>query len=260
MDILNYTLDNFERFLFVFLRVMGILTIAPVFGHRSVVSQIKVGVALMVAVALFPVVPPTLKTHPHLLLLVLALVKELLMGMLIGFVSLLVFIGVRFAGEMVGLDIGFGVANLIDPLSAEQVSIVGELQSLLAVVIFLLVNGHHVLLRGLAASFDLVPLGGVQMPDLLGQSLIALTGKVFVIAVQLAAPVSATLFLTTLALGIVARTVPQMNVFVVGFPLKIIVGITALMVTLPMFYSALVALFGGLERDLSTVLRLMSGR
>ncbi len=260
MDILNYTLDNFERFLFVFLRVMGILTIAPIFGHRSVISQVKVGLALMIAVALFPIVPPTLQPHPHLLLLVIALVKELLMGMLLGFVALLVFIGVQFAGEMVGLDIGFGVANLIDPLSSAQVSLVGEFQSLLAMVIFLLVNGHHTLLRGVAASFDLVPLGGVRMPDLLGQNLIAMTGRVFVIAIQLAAPVSATLFLTTLALGIVARTVPQMNVFVVGFPLKIIVGVAMLMFTIPMFYAAVVALFGGLERDLSTVLRLMSGR
>lgn len=260
MDILNYTLNNFERFLFIFLRVMGILTLAPIFGHRSVLSQVKVGLALMLAVALFPVVPVTLKTHPHLFLLVLALVKELLMGLLIGFVALLVFLGVRFAGELVGLDIGFGVANLIDPLSAEQVSIVGEFQSLLAMVIFLVVNGHHLLLRGVAASFDLVPLGGVQMNGLLGQNLIAMTGRVFVIAVQLAAPVLAALFLTTLALGIVARTVPQMNVFVVGFPLKIVVGVAALMLTLPLFLSALTRMFGGLERDLSTVLRLMSGR
>ena len=98
------------------------------------------------------------------------------------------------------------------------------------------------------------------MPDLLGQNLIAMTAKVFVIAVQLAAPVMATLFLTTLALGIVARTVPQMNVFIVGFPLKIMVGMAMLMFTIPMFYAALVKFFGGMERDISTVLRLMSGR
>jgi flagellar biosynthetic protein FliR len=260
VDILNFTLDNFERFLFVFLRVMGILVIAPIFGHRSLISQVKVGLALMTAVAVFPIVPPTLAPHPHLMLLVIALVKELLMGMMIGFVALLVFIAVQFAGELIGLEIGFGIVNVIDPLSAEQVSIIGEFQSLLAMVIFLVINGHHLLLRGLAASFEMVPLGRVQMPDLLGQNLIAMTAKVFVIAVQLAAPVMATLFLTTLALGIVARTVPQMNVFVVGFPLKVIVGIAMLMFTMPMFYAALVKLFGGVDRDISTVLRLMSGR
>ncbi len=260
MDILNFTLDNFERFLFVFVRVLGILTVAPIFGHRSIVSQVKVGIALMVAVALFPVVPPTLAPHPHLILLVLAIIKELLMGMLIGFVSLLVFIAVKFSGELIGLEVGFGIVNVLDPLSSDQVSLIGEFQNLLATLIFLGINGHHLILRGLAASFDMVPLGGAHLTGLLGQNLIDTTGRVFVLAVQLAAPVMATLFLTTLALGIVARTIPQMNVFIVGFPVKIIVGMAMLMFTLPMFYAALVKMFAGTERDISTILRLMSGK
>ena len=116
MDVLNFTLDNFERFLFVFLRVLGILVIAPIFGHRSVVNQVKVGLALMVAVALFPVVPTTLTPQPHMILLVLAIIKELLMGLLIGFVSMLVFMAVKFAGELIGLEVNsfFTPADTLD--------------------------------------------------------------------------------------------------------------------------------------------------
>ena len=259
VDILTDSLNHFERFLFVFLRVMGILFISPLFGHRSLISQAKVGLALVVSIALFPVVPLALTTYPHIILLVIALLKELLMGLMIGFISLLVFMGVQFAGQMVGLDIGFGVANIVDPLSAEQVSIIGEFQSLIAMLIFLSINAHHIILRGLSASFDLVPLGEVALPGVLGQNLIDLTGKVFIIGVQLAAPVSATLFLTTLALGIVARTIPQMNVFVVGFPLKIAVGIAMLMFSLPVFYALLLRMFGRIEGDISTLLRMMAG-
>ena len=259
MDILTYSLNNFERFMFVFLRVLGILFIAPIFGHRSLFSQAKIGLALVVAIALFPVVPSSLAPYPHVISLAIAVAKELMMGLMIGFVSLLVFMGVQFAGQMVGLDIGFGVANIVDPLSAEQVSILGEFQTLLATVIFLMINGHHMLLRALAASYEMVPLGRVNLSPLLGDKLLSMSGKVFVIGVQLAAPISATLFLTTLALGIVARTIPQMNVFVVGFPLKIVVGIAMLMFTLPIFYATLVKLFGSMESDLSTLLRLMGG-
>lgn len=260
MDVLDFTLNNFERFLFVFVRVLGILTIAPIFGHRTVVSQVKVGVALMVAVALFPVVPTVLKQQPHLMLLVLSIVRELLMGLLIGFVSTLVFLAVKFAGELIGLEVGFGVANILDPMSADQISILGEFQTLLATLIFLAINGHHLILRGLASSFDMVPLGGANLSGLLGQNLISATGNVFVMAIQLSAPVMATLFLTTLALGIVARTIPQMNVFIVGFPVKVMVGMAMVMLTLPMFYSAVARLFAGTDRDISTILRLMSGK
>ena len=164
---------------------------------------------------------------------------------------------VQFAGEVIGIDVGFGVVNIIDPLSSEQISIIGTFKNLIAVVVFLLVDGHHVVLQTLAVSFEMVPLGGMQFTDLLAQGLIQMTSRVFVMAAKLAAPVIAALFLTSLALGIIARTVPQMNVFIVGFPLKIAVGMLVLMLSLPLFQVVLVKFFGKLGPNLSILLQHM---
>ncbi len=254
---LDISVAQFQVFLLLFIRTIGIVAVSPVFGHRIIVSQAKAGLALVLAMVLFPAVPVTLAATTDLLPYFIVAVKELVMGMMFGFVARLVFIAVQFAGEVIGIDIGFGVVNIIDPLSAEQISIIGTFKNLIALVIFLMIDGHHIVLQGLAASFEMVPLGGIQLTEMLGRSLIAMTSEVFVMAIKLSAPVIAALFLTSLALGIIARTVPQMNVFIVGFPLKIAVGMGMLMLSLPLFQVVLVKFFGGLGPSLSILLQHM---
>ncbi len=254
---LDISVAQFQVFLLVFVRTIGILAISPVFGHRAVISQSKAGLALVIAMVLFPVVPLTLSPTGELLPYVLLAIKELIMGMILGFTALLVFIAVQFAGEVIGIDIGFGVVNIIDPMSAEQISIIATFKNLIALVVLLMINGHHTILNALAASFDMVPLGGMMFTELLGRGLIAITSQVFVMAIKLATPVIAALFLTSLALGIVARTVPQMNVFIVGFPMKIGIGMGIIMLTLPLFQTILVKYFNGMAANFSLLLQQM---
>ena len=254
---LDVSVAEFQIFLLVFLRTIGILAVSPVFGHRAVINQTKAGLALVLAIVLYSAVPLTLEATTDLFPYAIAAVKELIMGMMFGFVARLVFLAVQFAGEVIGIDVGFGVVNIIDPLSAEQISIIGTFKNLIALVIFLIIDGHHILLNALAESFDMVPLGGVQFTELLGQGLIHITSGVFVMAIKLAAPVITALFLTSLALGIIARTVPQMNVFIVGFPLKIGIGMGMIMATLPFFHIMLVKFFAQMGADLSIVLEQM---
>ena len=142
-------------------------------------------------------------------------------------------------------------------MSAEQISIIGTFKNLLALVTFLLIDGHHVVLYALAESFAMVPLGGIQLTEMLARGLIDMTAGVFVMAVKMAAPVVTALFLTSLALGIMARTVPQMNVFIVGFPLKIGVGMGMLAFALPLFQTVLIKFFGELGPNLSILLQQM---
>lgn len=254
---LDVSVAQFQIFLLVFVRTLGVLAMAPVFGHHAVISQAKAGFAFALAIALFPAIPVTVAFSGELAPFVFAAVKELVMGLMFGFVARLVFVAVQFAGEIVGIDIGFGIVNVIDPLSAEQISIIGTFKNLIALVTFLLIDGHHVVLHALAQSFSMVPLGGVQLNEMLAQGLIGMTSGVFVMAVKLAAPVVTALFLTSLALGIMARTVPQMNVFVVGFPLKIGVGMAMLAISLPLFQTVLVKLFNQTGPNLSILLQQM---
>lgn len=254
---LDISVAQFQVFLLVFLRTLGVLAVAPIFGHRAVISQSKAGFAFALALVLFPSTPVTMAVTTDLAPYVLGAVKEILLGMMFGFVAKLVFVAVQFAGEIIGIDIGFGVVNVIDPLSAEQISIIGTFKNLIAMVTFLMIDGHHILLQALAESLAMVPLGGVQLTELLAQGLVEMTSKVFGMAIKLAAPVVVSLFLTSVALGIMARTMPQMNVFIVGFPLKIAVGMGMMAMTLPLFQTILIKMFYELGPNLSILLQQM---
>ena len=254
---LDFSVARFQVFLLVFVRIIGVIAVSPFFGHRVIISQAKVGLGLIIAMTLFSSMPVHIDPEPDLLPYIILAGKELILGMLFGFTARLVFFAVQFAGEIIGIDIGFGVVNIIDPLSAEQISVIGTFKNLIAIVTFLAINGHHVLLSALIKSFEMLPLGGIHLSAGLGEGIIDATAQVFIMAIQMSAPVITALFMTSLALGIVARTVPQMNVFIVGFPLKIGVGVAMLMITLPLFQVILVKLFADIGPNLSMVLTQM---
>ena len=231
-----YWLERFDVFLLVLLRVGALMVVAPIFGHRHWLARAKVGLAVMVTVVLFPMVadqPLDLPTgiFPYAFLMVL----EVLMGVVLGFTVLLLFVAIQFAGQLAGLQMGFGSVNVIDPQSSNQVSIIGQFLNILAILLLLTLDGHHMILSGLVTSFETIPLGGVSFQDGLMFKLMDLTAQVFIIAVKISAPILMALFLVTAAMGVLARTVPQMNVFLIGFPLQIGVGLAALVIALPMF-------------------------
>jgi len=258
---MGLSLEQFQIFFLVFLRISTMVFLLPVFGYHGVPSQVKIGLSLVLALALFPGVRATpILIPPGLPLFVAMIAKEMLAGALIGFVALLVFWGVQTAGGVAGFQMGFGIARVFDPQLQTQVPLVSQFQYLLALMIFLLINGHHVLLQGLSKSFDLIPLLGVRFSGPLGTELIKMTGQLFEVAVKISAPVIVTLLLTDIGLGILARTLPQMNVFIVGFPVKIGMGLIALFLSLPFFAYVLGKLFGDLERDVALILRLLHAR
>ena len=229
---MEYWLAQFHVFLLILLRVSAMLAVAPVFGHRAFLARAKIGLAFM-------------------------MVREIAMGVVVGFAVLLVFIGVQFAGQLAGLQMGFGIVNVIDPHSSEQVSIIGQFLNLLALLGLLTLNGHHLILSGLVNSFDAVPLGEAVFKEPIIHKIIALSGTVFIIAVKISAPILVALFMVSVAMGILARTVPQMNVFIVGFPVQLAVGTLLLMLTLPLFFILVERLIGLVEHDVFALIDFM---
>ena len=232
--------------------------VAPIFGHRTWMARAKVGLAFTVSIILFPLVAESTPEIPvGVLPYALMMIKEVLMGVVMGFVVLLLFVGIQFAGQLAGLQMGFGIVNVIDPQSSNQVSIMGQFLNVLAILLLLSLNGHHTILTGLVTSFETIPLGGVELKVGLMYKMITLTTQVFVIAVQISAPIMTALFLVTVALGVLARTVPQMNVFMVGFPVQITVGLGAFLVCLPFFGMLVERLIIVMRRDLLVMVDLM---
>lgn len=257
-DLWSALLGRVDLFLLLFLRVLGLFLTAPVWSSRAVPVQLRVGVALVTALVVLPLFasPRLPESLPALVPLAL---QEMLVGMLIGFIAALAMSAFQFAGQLLDVNMGLSMVNVLDPLSNTQVPILGNFLHLLAMLIFLAINGHHMLLGALMDSYALVPIGGAQLSQPLSQALVGIAANLFMIGLKVAAPVLAALFLTTVALGVLNRAVPQLNVFVVGLPVQLAVGVFMLMVVLPLYVTFLNAVFRGLTADLTNVLRLIGG-
>lgn len=237
MNLFNFDYGAFIGFTLVFVRMGGLILTMPVLGATTVPAQARIGLVAITAYIVFSVakLPPVDMGMP-MGRFTLMLAGELAIGLTIGFASQLIFTAVQFAGQLIGFQIGFGIVNVLDPTTNSQVSITSQFWNIVALLVFLAINGHHWLIAAAARSFDLIPVLGFTPHAGLVDLVTTLTADVFVLAIKLAAPVMATMLLLNVALGLIARTVPQMNVFIVGFPVQIALGLFMIGAGLPVFY------------------------
>jgi flagellar biosynthetic protein FliR len=249
-------------FTFLFLRIGAIFIMIPVIGERTVPLRVKGGVAILISLLLLPTVQAKLpdlhsESDAGIFILAIAMCSEVLIGIAIGFASKIIFTGIRFAGEMIGIQIGFSIVNVIDPISSAQVSIISEFQYLVALLVYLAVDAHHTFILAIADSYRFVPPFAYHFSGSLMQHILVFSKGLFVTAIKISAPVMAVLFFTNVALGVVARTVPQINIFIVGFPLQIAVGLTILGLTTPFFVNLVQGELARLAIEVYALLRLM---
>lgn len=244
---------NLPCFLLVLARVAGVFSIAPVLGNTNVPIRFRVGLAGLVAFFLVPVVhaPPL----PDVFILASVVIREVAVGLLIGTLAQLIFYAIQLAGHMVAMQMGFGVERLIDPNSHTQVTGIGQIYLFAAMLTFLAVDGHHLLLMALARSFQTMPLGGFSLTAVTVGRFLDATASMFTVALVFMLPLLGVLLLVEISLAIASRVMPQMNAFVAGFPIKIMVGIIALMVTLPMISQTF---SGWVEKSIYLILRFFS--
>ncbi|MEW6723388.1 MAG: flagellar biosynthetic protein FliR [Bacillota bacterium] len=257
MDLLSLVAARYDLFFLVFLRIAGVFVGAPVIGSRYLAPQAKVALALAVALLVLPAASEPPGGLPASLLPYLLIgLKEIAVGLVIGWAAHLVFSAVQVAGQMLDMEMGFGMVNVIDPQFGIQLPLIGNFQYILAIMIFLATNGHHFLLAALVDSARSLPVGAALLGNLPG-AMVAMVAAMFVNAIKLAAPVLGTLFLTNVCLGLLARAVPQLNVFVIGLPLKLAVGAAALVVAMPLYVIMVGHLFSRLYAELSGLLELL---
>jgi flagellar biosynthesis protein FliR len=262
LDLVNFGATKLQLFVLLSMRIGGLLMTAPFFSHRSIPRQIMVAMTLGLALVLLPLMSGVGLPQPGSFIeLAVLCLKELLVGVLMGLVFSVIFLGMTLAGSIVGFQIGFSMVSIVDPHTPEPVSVLGEFWFLLGTLIFLIINGHHMVISGLVDSFRVIPLGLSTPSGAVGEWFIKYSAFVFVLAVKFAAPVIVTVFLTDVVLGVMARTMPQMNVFIVGFPLKIFAGLFMIAVSLPMFVFLLSHFCTDADRELAHLMRIynMSG-
>ncbi|MFN0150868.1 MAG: flagellar biosynthetic protein FliR [bacterium] len=234
IDITPLVSGRIEAFLLVFVRLSAFLMAAPVFSNRTIPIRIRVLSGLVFAFTFLPLVPPLAAADTLTPLgLAIMIANEALLGVILGFVASALLFAVQIGGELLGLQIGFGVGSIIDPGTESQSVVTTEFLYLLCLLVFLTLNGHHLLFRAFAATLERAPLGEFRltapMIDMLAREL----STIFAAAFRVGAPVMAFLFVTSVALGIISRTMPQMNVFVLGFPIKILGSLVVLLISLP---------------------------
>jgi len=259
MNIPVITPEMASAFIMVLVRVSAMIMMVPALGETSIPATVKWGLAMLITFLLFPIVkvsmPPL--TDLGLVSMIFGIAGEMLIGILIGFAARFVFAGIQLAGELMGFQMGFSVASVIDPTSGTQVSVISELQYLVSLLLFMTVNAHHLFISAIADSYQAVPPLSVYFSGALLQALVHLSRDVFVIAIKISAPVAAVLLFTNVAMGLVARTVPQMNVFMVSFPLQIAVGLLFIGLSAPIFIKVTEHLFLGLGEETRMLMRLM---
>lgn len=255
---MNYTdvsVHTFYVFLLVFARVGGLFVAAPIFGNRAIPRMVKAGFALVFSLALTPLTAPKVGAiPPHLFVFAFSILKDGLLGLALGYSARLLFAAVEMAGYFVDSQMGFGFINLINPFSEQQASLLSTFQYQLAITVYLLANGHLALLGSLADSFRILPPGAASPGGQFALTTVSVLQTMFALGFRLALPAAGVLLVVDVAFGLVARTVPQMNVFVVGMPAKIIVGLLTVALIMPIMAIIVGQIMTGTTAGFNTLL------
>jgi flagellar biosynthetic protein FliR len=254
VHLFGLTPQQFETFLLIFIRISSMFFLFPVFSSRQVPMQVRLGLSGLISFIIFRVEPA-----PHLTGGAFELIAggsaQVLIGVIVGFVASLLFTGIQFAGELIDIQIGFAIANVINPQTQQNITIIGELQLTLATLVYLATNSHYFLIQGVAGSFNLLPLPYINLDPSVAGNLALFFGQSFLIVFKIAAPVVVALFLTNVALAFMARVAPQMNVFIIGLPIQVSVGLTLLAISLPLLGSVGPEVFSDVSGQIDSVLR-----
>ncbi|MFE8699090.1 flagellar biosynthetic protein FliR [Cytobacillus sp. FJAT-54145] len=253
-------LPEFPAFLLVLVRVTSFFLMMPIFSYRTIPTTHKIGLGFFLSLIMFSNIDaPVLEINGAYFLLIM---KEALVGLIIGFIAYLILAAIQVAGGFIDFQMGFAIANVIDPQTGAQSPLTGQYLYTIALFFLLTVNGHHLLLDGVFYSYEFIPLDQAWIPfgdESMVEFIVKSFSSMFTIAFQMSIPVVGSLFLVDVALGIVARTVPQLNVFVVGLPLKIGVSFIVLIAVMSVLMMVVTQLFETMLITMRNLMDLIGG-
>lgn len=255
-----FPLESFQQmqgFFWILMRVSILIFLLPMFGAQNFPALWKVGVSFVLAVIMIPVVPPLQSLPETAPAIIAGLALEMLLGLALAFIVRLVFASVQLAGQFMAFQMGFAMARAMDPVTGVQSTSLSQFLYLFTLLIFFAIDGHHMFIHALAVSFQMAPPNSIHLNPSLSEIMVKASSQMFVIAIKIAAPIMIALFLSNLCLGIVARTVPQVNILMIGFPINIGLGLIFFGLVLSNFPPFIRQLSRGIGETLMSVLRLM---
>jgi flagellar biosynthetic protein FliR len=248
MNLLPISYLELQSFFLILLRVSVILFMFPIFSSRLIPILAKAGLAFIITIILFPVIHNKMVEFPDTSWgIVQLMIAEFIIGMTLSLLVQLFFEGVRMMGQLVGFQTGFAITNILDPQSGMQISILSNMAYLVAMVLFLIFNGHHILLSAMRESFELINVGSLSLNGQLFQKMIDASADMFVIAIKIGAPAIAVLLFTKVVFGLITKLIPQMNIMIVAFPVQIVIGLLFFGISLHVLLRCTERYLGGLE-------------
>lgn len=251
------TLNQMQSFFWVLMRVSIIIFLLPLFGAKGVPSLWKAGLSMLLAIVLLPSVPHVARYPDTAFEIIIGLASEAIFGFILALTVRIFFTSVQMAGHFMSFSMGFSMARAMDPQAEVQDSVITEFMYILTILMFFALDGHHIFIRALASSFKTIPPNGIVFSSSIPGILVKLSANMFLIGVKLAAPILVALFLSNLCLGIIARTVPQVNILMVGLPVNLCIGFVFLILTLGGLSPFLTDLFKKMGQALMGLIGLM---
>lgn len=233
----DFPLEKLMEGALIFIRIGGILFTLPIFGDQPISPRFRVLLAVAVGFCMAPIVPIhwLQKCPTDLLAFVFMVIREILIGIVIGFVGRIAFDGLVMAASICGYQMGFGTAGLLVPDAGQSLSGFEAFHRIVMILIFFSLNLHHLFFQAIVETFKVIPAGGAIYHADFGEYMTSVTAMIFSVAIQFGAPILIALSFTMTVLGLVARAVPQMNVFTMSFPISFFIGLLVYLATLPFF-------------------------
>lgn len=245
-------------FVLIFVRMTAFLVSLPLFSYNTIPAVYKIGLAFFLSMVMLPVIDTAALELDNMYFLLL--LKEAAVGLLIGLVAYIVLSAVQIAGGFIDFQMGFAIANIIDPQTGAQGPLIGQYFYITALLFLLSVDGHHLLIDGMYYSYEIIPPDGlIEVGDPFAVFILKTFNQMFIIAFQVSIPIVGCLFLVDIALGLIARTVPQLNVFVVGLPLKIGVSFLVLSFFIALYITLSKMLFTTMFDAMHQLMKIIGG-
>ncbi|MGE5580942.1 MAG: flagellar biosynthetic protein FliR [Bacillota bacterium] len=236
MNIETFFGFTFTQILLGFARTSGLVAAAPVFQSRFLPVPVKILFSFALALVVAPFIRSSMDlTRFNFWMAVFTIIQEVLVGLIIGFVVNLTLFALQLAGYYFDVSMGFGVVNILDPNTGTEMPLLGQFNYILALLIFLAINGHHTLIMSLIQSYEVVKPGMLFLKKEAAGVFVEAFAKMFYLGFKIGIPILGTIFLVDVALGVIAKLIPQINVFMIGFPVKIILGLLVLILFLPIY-------------------------
>ena len=258
MDLPAISLPLIQGFLICLARVAAMFAAIPVFSGGQIPPQLRLGVAFLFAVVTYPIVKDYIPAgHLTILEFGLLISAEIILGLLVGFLAQLAFMAAEFAGSVIGYQMGFAAANIFDPSTQSQVALISRFQGIFAILLFLSLNIHYLFLEAIVSSFKMLPPGSLNLSGGAIPMIVEVANHSLILSIRLVAPILALLTLSNLTLGIMSRVFPQLNVFMISFPINIGISFIIMGLTLGIVASLLQKEFSSLPERFLNLFSLM---